>query len=137
MAAGRRVIAPRPSRNVLTAVGRAFWQSLRAELRRRSGCPSGEAGAVTFVQRFGGSLNLNVHLHAVVADGVFVESDGGVRFLPRSTDGRRSRTCRAGRPNAHPALARARTTADSLAPASWRPALTSSRKRWRTSGASL
>jgi Putative transposase len=29
--------------------------------------------AVTFVQRFGSSLNLNVHLHVVVLDGVFVE----------------------------------------------------------------
>ncbi len=68
--------------DVLTAVGRALWQSLRAELRRRSGRPDGEPGAVTFVQRFGGSLNLNVHLHVIVADGVFVESEGGVRLLP-------------------------------------------------------
>ena len=30
-----------------------------------------DAGAVTFVQRFGGSLNLNVHLHVVAADGAW------------------------------------------------------------------
>ena len=32
----------------------------------------GECGAVTFVQRFGGSLNFNVHMHVAVLDGVFV-----------------------------------------------------------------
>ncbi len=31
-----------------------------------------ESGAVTFVQRFGSSLNLNVHFHVVMLDGVFV-----------------------------------------------------------------
>jgi hypothetical protein len=41
----------------------------------------GECGAVTFVQRFGGSLNLNVHMHVVVLDGVFVrDADHGVVF---------------------------------------------------------
>jgi hypothetical protein len=45
--------------DVLSAVARAFWRSLRAELRDESGCPDAEPGAVTFVQRFGGSLNLN------------------------------------------------------------------------------
>jgi hypothetical protein len=29
-------------------------------------------GAVTHVQRFGSSLNLNVHLHVMLLDGVFV-----------------------------------------------------------------
>jgi Putative transposase len=38
------------------------------------GFPSSESGAITFVQRFGSSLNLNVHLHFVVVDGVFVET---------------------------------------------------------------
>jgi len=35
-----------------------------------------------FVQRFGGSLNLNVHFHYVVPDGVFARDEGGVRFVP-------------------------------------------------------
>jgi len=68
--------------DVLSAVARALWRSLRAELRRASGLPDAEPGAVTFVQRFGGSLNLNVHLHVVATDGVFVRAeDGGVRFV--------------------------------------------------------
>jgi hypothetical protein len=29
--------------------------------------------SVTFVQRFGGSLNLNVHYHVIVMEGVFVD----------------------------------------------------------------
>jgi hypothetical protein len=34
------------------------------------------APAVTFVQRFGGALNLNVHFHCVIPDGVFVARAG-------------------------------------------------------------
>ena len=46
---------------------------------RRGGLGGGECGAVTFVQRFGGSLNLNMHMHVVVLDGVFVrDPDHGV-----------------------------------------------------------
>jgi len=43
---------------------------------------------VTFVQRFGGLVNLDVHFHLVVPDGVFVESDEGLRFemLPVPTN---------------------------------------------------
>jgi hypothetical protein len=33
--------------------------------------------AITHVQRFGSSLNLNVHFHVVVADGVFVRDLAG------------------------------------------------------------
>ena len=44
---------------------------------------AGRGGAVAFVQRFGAALNLNVHVHALVIDGVFTEdSDGYVRFHP-------------------------------------------------------
>ena len=34
------------------------------------------------VQRFGGALNLNIHLHALVLDGVFTNDGGAVRFHP-------------------------------------------------------
>jgi hypothetical protein len=37
--------------------------------------------AVTLIQRFGGALNLNIHLHMLFLDGVYVERpDGVVRF---------------------------------------------------------
>ena len=32
-----------------------------------------QPGSVTFVQRFGGSLNLNLHYHVVFLEGVFVD----------------------------------------------------------------
>jgi hypothetical protein len=53
-------------------------QRLRA---RRAEVVAPRTGAVTFVQRFGGALNLNVHFHCVIADGVFVQEDGSVRFV--------------------------------------------------------
>jgi hypothetical protein len=34
------------------------------------------------VQRFGGALNLHVHLHAVVADAVFIDDGEAVRAVP-------------------------------------------------------
>jgi hypothetical protein len=45
------------------------WQRLRG---RRLGIRAGQTGAVSFVQRFGGALNANPHVHAVVPDGLFV-----------------------------------------------------------------
>jgi len=44
--------------------------------------------AVAFVQRFGAALNLNVHVHALVLEGVFVERpDGAVIFHPVAPPG--------------------------------------------------
>ena len=48
----------------------------------------GRCGAVTVVQRFGSACELNVHLHSIVLDGVYVdEADGrpGFRPLPAPT----------------------------------------------------
>jgi hypothetical protein len=36
------------------------------------------------VQRFGGAVNLNVHFHFVIPDGVFVRDEAGVRFVALS-----------------------------------------------------
>ena len=39
------------------------------------------AGRVAVIQRFGAALNLNVHLHVLGLDGVYVEDKGGaLRF---------------------------------------------------------
>jgi hypothetical protein len=43
-----------------------------------------QAGSVTFLQRFGGSLNANLHYHVIVLEGVFLDrTDWGLtpRFL--------------------------------------------------------
>jgi hypothetical protein len=78
----RRVLALRP--DALTAAARLFveeiarWQKQAAKAR---GIEGGEAGAVTFVQRFSSLLGSFVHFHVVVPDGVFTrEDDGAVTF---------------------------------------------------------
>jgi Putative transposase/Transposase zinc-binding domain len=67
---------------------RALALALRAifaDYRRRAG-RNGRCGAVTFVQRFGGALNLNVHFHCVVPDGVFLDEGSFLAAPPRSDD---------------------------------------------------
>jgi len=47
------------------------------------------AGAVTLIQRFGSAANLNIHLHCLVLDGVYLNRDGAPVFheaAPPSTD---------------------------------------------------
>ncbi len=39
-------------------------------------------GSVSFCQRFGSLLDLNVHFHRLLPDGVFVAKGSGVEFLP-------------------------------------------------------
>ena len=65
------------------ALVRAFATALGDRHRRwaRSiALNDAEFAAVTFVQRFGSSLNLNVHLHVVVVDGVFSRDRNGLAF---------------------------------------------------------
>jgi hypothetical protein len=80
------------------AVSGVFVRAVLGFLRRRArqagarggrpstgarGAPSrveGRGGAVAIIQRFGAALNLNVHVHALVLDGVYVEEDGILRF---------------------------------------------------------
>ena len=62
------------------------WQRLRG---RQAGIPEGQPGAVTFIQRFGGILNLNPHFHSLLLDGLFVQGpDEQLVFkpLPPPTD---------------------------------------------------
>lgn len=66
--------------DVLTAMGRIFAEEIARTTKRLAGVGGAETGAVSFPQRFGGSLNLHVHFHTLEVDGVFEEHDGGVRF---------------------------------------------------------
>jgi hypothetical protein len=59
---------------------RVVFQSLRRRARDH-GIPRGQCGAVTFVQRFGSALNLHVHAHTIVLDGVYAALEGEVRIL--------------------------------------------------------
>ena len=71
---------------------------------RRTGHMRPQCGAVMFVQSFGGSLNLNVHFHVVLMDGVFTRDDGArVHFHEAEPDpiwwtvGHATRSARAAR----------------------------------------
>jgi hypothetical protein len=63
------------------------WLRRRARARRIRG--SLKTGGVTVIQRFGSTLNLNVHFHTLMIDGVYAVGPGGaVMFhpLPAPTD---------------------------------------------------
>ena len=71
--------------DVLTAFARIFVEAVFASYRSRAGCDgieSPQCGSVNFVQRFG-SLNLHVHFHLLVLDGVFArDAQGRLVFHP-------------------------------------------------------
>jgi hypothetical protein len=68
---------------VLGVFVRTVFDLLRRRARKRWGMARGQCGAVTFVQRFGDALNLNVHFHSLLLDGVYASGPGGtLRFLP-------------------------------------------------------
>lgn len=62
-----------------------FIQALSSYQKKKAklyGIKAARPGSVTFIQRFGSALNLNVHFHTLFADGVFYKNkDGGYEFL--------------------------------------------------------
>ncbi|HSQ01136.1 MAG TPA: transposase zinc-binding domain-containing protein [Candidatus Dormibacteraeota bacterium] len=67
------------------AVLGVFVRALLGFERRRARARGvvGRGGAVTAIQRCGSALNTNVHIHTLVAEGVFATAaDGAVRFVP-------------------------------------------------------
>ncbi len=73
-------------RKLFSALISAYLRTLFAWQRRRGralGIRDGQTGAVTFVQRFGGALNLHPHAHSLLPDGLFVpDSDDQLSFVP-------------------------------------------------------
>ena len=76
-------------RHLLSTMLRVFLQVLFAWQRRRGrdlGIPDGRTGSVSFLQRFGSALNLNVHRHCILPDGLFVpvaeDPSAPLRFVP-------------------------------------------------------
>ena len=70
------------------AVIGVFLRAVFATLRRRAawdGIAGGRSGAVTILQRFGGALNLNVHVHALILDGCYTKNVAG-RFAFHPVD---------------------------------------------------
>ncbi|MBT37191.1 MAG: hypothetical protein CL938_01400 [Deltaproteobacteria bacterium] len=68
---------------VLRAFLRALFAGLRRRARHRWKTAHSQCGAVTFIQRFGSALNLNLHFHTLALDGVYTGGfDTAMRFLP-------------------------------------------------------
>ena len=70
-----------------TAVHRALTRALRARLRRLArerGHRDAETGSVTFLQRYGGGLNLNLHYHLIGLDGWFHRASNGELVFERA-----------------------------------------------------
>jgi len=67
----RFLLAVRPE--VVTQVLGIVYRAVSSHLIRKAGLTHASAvtGAVTLIQRFGGGLNLNVHFHLLVLDGVY------------------------------------------------------------------
>ena len=70
---------PKVMGEVLTIVHRAISTYLikKVGLTKKSGA---KTGSVTFIQRFGGSLNLNIHFHMMCLDGVYTFHEGKTHF---------------------------------------------------------
>ena len=75
---------------ITRALDRTLCEVFKRHRRRalENGVRDSQTGAVTFVQRFGSALNLNVHFHAVIPDGVFAREGELLRFhsLPGPSD---------------------------------------------------
>ena len=70
---------PKIMGEVLSLVNRTLSTFLikKAGLTRKSGA---RTGSVTFIQRFGGSLNLNIHFHMMFPDGIYSFKNGRSKF---------------------------------------------------------
>jgi len=73
----RCLLATRPA--VLSQVLGVVSRTISGHLLTRAGVThaTGHTGAVTLLQHFGSALNLNVHLHMIFVDGVYVTGGGG------------------------------------------------------------
>jgi hypothetical protein len=79
----RYLLATRPE--VITQVLGIVYRAISGHLIRQAGLTRASAvtGAVTLIQRFGSALNLNVHFHLLVLDGVYRrDGEGRLVFVP-------------------------------------------------------
>ncbi len=68
-------------RGVLGIFTRTVFGSLIRRAIPLGAKPNAQCGAVTFIQRFGSALNLNLHLHMLAINGVYAaDDDGNPRF---------------------------------------------------------
>src|SRR6185295_11235369 len=58
--------------SLLSGVLKIFIDEVFRDYRRRSRVRGARGGGVTSIQRYGGAMNLNVHFHSLILDGVYV-----------------------------------------------------------------
>jgi len=65
---------------VMTRVLAIVYRTIATHLAHKAGFtkPSAKTGAVTLIQRFGSALNLNIHFHMLILDGVYIGGTGGL-----------------------------------------------------------
>ena len=66
----------------LAIIQRVISRSYQRRAKHQGFSGDLKTGAVTFIQRFGSSLNLNPHLHILAVDGVFEISEADAVFRP-------------------------------------------------------
>jgi hypothetical protein len=79
----RYLLATRPE--IITQVLGIVYRTISDHLIHKTGLTRASAvtGAVTLIQRFGRALNLNLHFHLLVLDGVYCrDGEGHLRFVP-------------------------------------------------------
>jgi hypothetical protein len=80
----RRLMGADPK--LLSSVHRSFVRLVFATMRANAPITRGRCGAVSFLQRFDGSLGIDPHVHLVCLDGVYAErADGSLEFHDTGT----------------------------------------------------
>ena len=72
--------------DLLKKVNRVFCDEIRNYLRKKArklGVKGGETGIVSYLQRTGGALNLNLHYHLLVLDGLYTAEEDGEAIFTR------------------------------------------------------
>jgi len=80
------LFAARP--DLLTRVLGVVTRGLSRSVVKRAvlaGSAGGQTGVVTFIQRFGSALNLNIHLHMLIPEGAYTFTGYKPRFHRAST----------------------------------------------------
>jgi hypothetical protein len=65
---------------VMTRVLGIVYRAISTQLAHKAGFakPLVQTGAVTLIQRFGSALNLNIHFHMLLLDGIYIDPRHGV-----------------------------------------------------------
>ena len=73
--------------DVLNVFARAVLGHLRRRARKFLGLRDSQSGAVTFIQRFGSALNVNLHYHVIFLEGVYLDRGRCIRLRARGIAG--------------------------------------------------